>query len=69
MDSHIANHQYFMQRAIQLAAKGLGRASPNPVVGAVIVKDKRVVGEGFHAKTGGPHAETFALEQAGEKAN
>ncbi len=68
MDSHIANHQYFMQRAIQLAAKGLGRTSPNPVVGAVIVKDKHVVGEGFHRKAGGPHAETYALEQAGDRA-
>lgn len=68
MESHIANHQYFMQRAIQLAAKGLGRTSPNPVVGAVLVKDKRVVGEGFHQRAGGPHAEFIALEQAGEQA-
>lgn len=68
VESHIANHQYFMQRAIQLAAKGLGRTSPNPVVGAVLVKDKRVVGEGFHQRAGGPHAELLALEQAGESA-
>lgn len=68
MESHIANHQYFMQRAIQLAAKGLGRTSPNPVVGAVLVKDKRIVGEGFHQVAGGPHAEVLALEQAGEQA-
>ncbi len=57
-----------MQRAIQLAAKGLGRCSPNPVVGAVLVKNKRVVGEGFHQKAGGPHAEVLALAQAGEHA-
>lgn len=68
MESHIANHQYFMQRAIQLAAKGLGRTSPNPVVGAVLVKNKRVVGEGFHQKAGGPHAEVLALAEAGEHA-
>lgn len=68
MESHIANHQYFMQRAIQLAAKGLGRTSPNPVVGAVLVKNKRVVGEGFHQQAGGPHAEVLALAQAGEEA-
>lgn len=68
MESHIANHQYFMQRAIQLAAKGLGRTSPNPVVGAIIVKDKRVVGEGFHSKAGGPHAEVLAIAQAGVEA-
>ncbi len=66
--SHIANHQYFMQRAIQLAARGLGRTSPNPVVGAVLVKDKTVVGEGFHRKAGEAHAEVMALEQAGEAA-
>ena len=68
MESHIANHQYFMQRAIQLAAKGLGRTSPNPVVGAIIVKDKRVVGEGFHSKAGEPHAEVLAIAQAGDEA-
>lgn len=68
MESHIANHQYFMQRAIQLAAKGLGRTSPNPVVGAILVKDKRVVGEGSHSKAGGPHAEVLALAEAGENA-
>lgn len=68
MESHIANHQYFMQRAIQLAARGLGRTSPNPVVGAVLVKNKRVVGEGYHQQAGGPHAEILALRQAGEQA-
>lgn len=68
MESHIANHQYWMQRAIQLAAKGLGRTSPNPVVGAVLVKDKRIVGEGSHARAGDRHAEILALEQAGEQA-
>lgn len=68
MESHIANHQYFMQRAIQLAAKGLGRTSPNPVVGAVLVKNKRIVGEGYHQQAGGPHAELLALAQAGEAA-
>ena len=68
MESHIANHQYFMQRAIQLAAKGLGRTSPNPVVGAIVVKDKRVVGEGYHARAGEAHAEVLALAQAGDEA-
>lgn len=68
MESHIANHQYWMQRAIQLAAKGLGRTSPNPVVGAVLIRDDKVVGEGYHHKAGTPHAETLALEQARELA-
>ncbi|MBI5886927.1 MAG: bifunctional diaminohydroxyphosphoribosylaminopyrimidine deaminase/5-amino-6-(5-phosphoribosylamino)uracil reductase RibD [Deltaproteobacteria bacterium] len=50
-----------MRSAITLAARGAGRTSPNPVVGAVIVKSGRVVAEGFHRKAGGPHAEAAAL--------
>jgi len=58
-----------MRRAIALAARGLGTTSPNPVVGCVILsEDGRVVGEGFHAYAGGPHAEIVALAQAGEAA-
>ncbi|MCA9484936.1 MAG: riboflavin biosynthesis protein RibD, partial [Nitrospina sp.] len=49
-----------MQRALGLARKGEGRTSPNPPVGAVLVKNGRVVGEGFHRKAGGPHAEVAA---------
>ncbi|GAB1817394.1 bifunctional diaminohydroxyphosphoribosylaminopyrimidine deaminase/5-amino-6-(5-phosphoribosylamino)uracil reductase RibD [Herbidospora sp. RD11066] len=62
MDDH------FMRRAIDLAARGLGTTSPNPVVGCVIVKNGSVVGEGFHASAGGPHAEVWALQEAGELA-
>ena len=50
-----------MARAMALAAKGAGRVSPNPLVGAVVVKDGRVIGEGFHRAYGGPHAEAEAL--------
>lgn len=57
-----------MRRAIDLAARGLGTTSPNPVVGCVIVKNGSVVGEGFHASAGGPHAEVWALQEAGELA-
>ncbi len=57
-----------MKRALALARKGVGRTSPNPVVGCVIVKDGNVIGEGWHRRAGGPHAEVFALEQAGEAA-
>jgi len=57
-----------MRRALALARKGLGRTAPNPAVGAVVVKNGKVVGEGWHKKAGGPHAEVFALEQAGERA-
>jgi diaminohydroxyphosphoribosylaminopyrimidine deaminase/5-amino-6-(5-phosphoribosylamino)uracil reductase len=56
-----------MQRCLQLARCALGRTSPNPLVGAVIVKDGEIVGEGFHPCAGEPHAEVFALRAAGEK--
>ncbi len=46
----------FMQRALDLAEKGLGAVEPNPAVGAVIVKDGNVIGEGYHEKFGKPHA-------------
>jgi diaminohydroxyphosphoribosylaminopyrimidine deaminase/5-amino-6-(5-phosphoribosylamino)uracil reductase len=59
-----------MARAVELAARGRGGTSPNPVVGCVIVDDDRgVVGEGFHAYAGGPHAEVVALREAGERAS
>ncbi|HAA08951.1 MAG TPA: bifunctional diaminohydroxyphosphoribosylaminopyrimidine deaminase/5-amino-6-(5-phosphoribosylamino)uracil reductase RibD, partial [Syntrophomonas sp.] len=57
-----------MQRALDLAALALGRTSPNPVVGAVIVKDGVIVGEGYHQQAGTPHAEIHALHQAGDNA-
>lgn len=53
----------FMQRALDLAAKGLGRTSPNPAVGAVIVRGENVIGEGFHRRAGLPHAEIEALKR------
>jgi len=60
--------EVFMRRALELAAKGGVAVAPNPQVGAVVVKGGRVVGEGWHKKFGGPHAEVFALRQAGAKA-
>lgn len=57
-----------MQLALELAAKARGRTTPNPMVGAVIVKDGRVVGRGYHAQAGTPHAEVHALREAGESA-
>ncbi len=57
-----------MRRALELAARGLYTARPNPCVGCVLVRDGEVVGEGFHARAGGPHAEVEALVAAGERA-
>jgi diaminohydroxyphosphoribosylaminopyrimidine deaminase / 5-amino-6-(5-phosphoribosylamino)uracil reductase len=58
----------FMDRAIELASRGVALASPNPLVGAALVRDGRVVGEGFHTYVGVRHAEVIALEAAGESA-
>lgn len=55
----------FMRLALGLARRGLGRTSPNPPVGAVVVRNGRVVGKGYHRRAGGPHAEVEALQQAG----
>ncbi|WP_231943535.1 bifunctional diaminohydroxyphosphoribosylaminopyrimidine deaminase/5-amino-6-(5-phosphoribosylamino)uracil reductase RibD [Calothrix sp. NIES-3974] len=57
-----------MRRCLELALKAKGCTSPNPMVGAVVVRDGKVVGEGFHPKAGEPHAEVFALRSAGELA-
>ncbi|GAB6157711.1 bifunctional diaminohydroxyphosphoribosylaminopyrimidine deaminase/5-amino-6-(5-phosphoribosylamino)uracil reductase RibD [Desulfotomaculum varum] len=60
--------KHYMQMALELAAKARGRTSPNPMVGAVIVKDGQVVGRGFHARAGSAHAEVVALAEAGRQA-
>lgn len=56
---------HWMARALELARRGRYTTSPNPAVGCVIVKDDHIVGEGFHQRAGGPHAEVFALRAAG----
>lgn len=58
----------FLERAIELAERGRGTTHPNPVVGAVVVTGGEVVGEGWHERQGGPHAEVIALAAAGERA-
>ena len=58
----------FMRRALELAAKAKGRTSPNPMVGTVIVRSGKIVGEGYHRKAGTPHAEVHAINQARDKA-
>jgi diaminohydroxyphosphoribosylaminopyrimidine deaminase/5-amino-6-(5-phosphoribosylamino)uracil reductase len=58
----------WMRRALEFAPLGGGWTSPNPLVGCVLVKGDQVVGEGYHARLGGPHAEVVALEMAGDRA-
>ena len=55
-----------LDRAIELGRRGMGRVSPNPLVGAVVVRDGTVVGEGWHEEFGGAHAEVNAIRDAGD---
>jgi len=64
----ISPDKRYMQKALSLAQKGLGTTWPNPMVGAVLVKSGRLLGEGWHRQYGGPHAEVFALRKAGSAA-
>lgn len=59
-------NEFYMKRALELALKGTGKASPNPLVGAVIVKNGKIIGEGYHEYFGGPHAEVNAINNASE---
>lgn len=61
-------HEEYMRHALAIARYGEGRTSPNPMVGAIVVQDGRVVGQGWHRKAGTPHAEVHALRQAGDLA-
>jgi diaminohydroxyphosphoribosylaminopyrimidine deaminase/5-amino-6-(5-phosphoribosylamino)uracil reductase len=58
----------FLERALELAERGRGTTNPNPVVGAVLVRDGEVVGEGWHERKGEPHAEANAIAAAGDRA-
>lgn len=60
------NDEYYMRSALKLARKGKGHVSPNPLVGAVIVKNNRIIGQGYHKRYGGPHAEVNAINSACE---
>lgn len=60
--------QAMMRRCLELARKALGKTAPNPMVGSVVVRDGEIVGEGYHPGAGQPHAEVFALREAGELA-
>ena len=63
------NDEAYMRRALQLAERGWGRVSPNPMVGAVVVRDGEVIGEGWHEGPGTDHAEVMALRAAGDRAS
>ena len=62
------DHLHYMTLALQLAEQGRLTVSPNPMVGCVIVKNNRMIGQGFHQQAGKAHAEIRALQAAGEKA-
>jgi len=57
-------HEFYMSRAIELAKRGRGKVSPNPLVGCIIVKNGEIIGEGYHEEFGGPHAEIVALQNS-----
>jgi len=59
---NVGDSQRYMRSALILAKRGIGSVEPNPAVGAVIVKDGRIIGKGWHKKFGGPHAEINAIE-------
>ena len=61
-------HKKYMKAAIDLAKRGYGKTSPNPIVGAIVVKGGKIIGKGYHKKAGTPHAEVHALVAAGKKA-
>jgi diaminohydroxyphosphoribosylaminopyrimidine deaminase/5-amino-6-(5-phosphoribosylamino)uracil reductase len=63
-----ADDERFMRIALELAHKGEGEVNPNPLVGAVVVRNGEIVGQGYHHSFGGPHAEVFALDEAGDAA-
>jgi len=56
----------YIKLSIELAKKGMGKVSPNPLVGCVIIKDERIIGAGYHEKFGGNHAEVNAINSARE---
>ena len=67
MASPSRGEEQLIERALELAERGRGQTHPNPIVGALVVKDGEVVGEGWHERAGGPHAEIVALERAAER--
>ena len=67
MKKEYTKEEYFMQRCLDLAKKGLGKTYPNPMVGSVIVHNNKIIGEGWHQKAGTPHAEVHAIASVKDK--
>ena len=65
-DSRYQEDNYYMKKALELAKLGIGAVNPNPLVGCIIDKDGKVIGEGYHMKFGGPHAEVNAINSSKE---
>jgi len=68
MPSSVEFDEQMMRRALALARRALGQTSPNPMVGAIVAKNRRLIAEGYHHRAGTPHAEVHALRAAGERA-
>jgi diaminohydroxyphosphoribosylaminopyrimidine deaminase/5-amino-6-(5-phosphoribosylamino)uracil reductase len=68
LTNFMTNDERFLRHALKIAERGRGAVEPNPLVGSAVVKDGEIVGEGWHAQFGGPHAEIVALTAAGERA-
>ncbi|MBT7482801.1 MAG: bifunctional diaminohydroxyphosphoribosylaminopyrimidine deaminase/5-amino-6-(5-phosphoribosylamino)uracil reductase RibD [Nitrosomonadales bacterium] len=68
LDKNLNKKISYMRAALNLAKKGLGFVAPNPCVGAILVKNDKIVGQGYHSKVGGPHAEVVAINKAGKLA-
>jgi diaminohydroxyphosphoribosylaminopyrimidine deaminase/5-amino-6-(5-phosphoribosylamino)uracil reductase len=66
--AELEQHRSYLRMALELAERGRGRTSPNPMVGAVLVRDGEIVGQGYHVHAGAPHAEVVALKEAGVRA-
>ncbi|MCW3118190.1 MAG: ribD, partial [Chitinophagaceae bacterium] len=66
-DSSLTSHDFFMQRCLQLAGSGAGYVAPNPMVGAVLVHNQRIIGEGYHQKYGEAHAEVNCIASVKEE--
>jgi len=67
-ERHSPQDEFFLQKALELAGRGRGFVSPNPMVGAIVVRENEIVGTGFHRRFGGDHAEVEALRDAGDQA-